>query len=42
MVLFDGDYEEASDHLEYQELFETGRDLPGASERGQRIIWDIN
>ena len=23
------------------ELFETGRDLPGAAERRQRIIWDI-
>ena len=23
------------------ELFETGRDLPGARERDQQIIWDI-
>ena len=24
-----------------RELFESGRDLPGASERDQRIIWDV-
>lgn len=24
------------------DLFESGRDLPGASERDQRIIWDVH
>ena len=24
-----------------RDLFESGRDLPGASERDQRIIWDV-
>ncbi len=23
------------------ELFDTGRDLPGAEEKSQRIIWDV-
>ena len=23
------------------ELFDTGQDLPGTAERGQRIIWDV-
>jgi hypothetical protein len=25
-----------------RDLFESGRDLPGASERDQRIIWDVH
>ena len=25
-----------------RDLFETGRDLPGAAERDQRIIWDVH
>ena len=33
-----GDTAKTSDQ---RELFESGRDLPGASERGQRIIWDV-
>jgi hypothetical protein len=26
---------------EHPELFDTGRDLPGAEEHAQRILWDI-
>lgn len=25
-----------------RDLFESGRDLPGASERDQRILWDVH
>ena len=45
MSLFDKDnevHEEISGDLRHPELFETGRDLPGAAEQSQRIIWDIN
>ncbi len=51
MILFNLDTLEPSRHGDderipapagHPELFETGRDLPGASERSQRILWDIN
>ena len=35
----DTDTAEASDQ---RDLFESGRDLPGASELDQRIIWDVH
>ena len=28
--------------LAADELFDTGRDLPGSAEREQRIIWDVD
>ena len=36
-----GDYEETFVPVGDPELFETGRDLPGASEGSQRILWDV-
>lgn len=36
-----GDNEETFDPVGDPELFETGRDLPGASEGSQRILWDV-
>jgi hypothetical protein len=32
---------EASSAGDQPELFATGRDLPGAAERSQQILWDI-
>jgi hypothetical protein len=41
MELFgDGD-DEARQTDPFGDLFETGRDLPGARERKQTIIWDL-
>ena len=41
-TLFRMDIQEGtSDPVGHPELFETGRDLPGASERSQRILWDV-
>ncbi|REJ90657.1 MAG: hypothetical protein DWQ35_15760 [Planctomycetota bacterium] len=50
MSLFDVDTLEPSQQEDSEEifglvgdpeLFETGRDLPGAAERSQRILWEV-
>jgi hypothetical protein len=35
-------FADGPDPLASNELFETGRDLPGAGERDQEILWDVD
>ena len=41
MHLLNEDDEETRVAFAFDELFDTGRDLPGAGEEEQRIIWDV-
>lgn len=34
-------FDDADDRRGQQALFDDGRDLPGADERDQQIIWDV-
>ena len=42
MELFSDEDEAACSPVSFGDLFDTGRDLPGARERGQKIIWDLD
>ena len=41
MHLLNGVDDEIRVVLAFDELFDTGRDLPGAAEHDQQIIWDV-